>query len=112
VAGYPEARRGRTAARTLVGFALATAAAFSVLLFEPSLGHAITTFYDRTIKFQHGRASPFSVWDWRQYHAKGLPDLHLLQYALQGVLVAGALALGWWPAAVRRCAWLRSPPRC
>ena len=95
--GYPEARRGRGAALTLAGFGLATIGAFVVLLFEPSLPHAIATFWRRTIEFQHGRASPFSVWDWRQYHAKGLPDLHYLQYVLQAALVAGAIALGWWP---------------
>jgi hypothetical protein len=50
-------------------------------------------FYDRTVSFQVGRDSPFSIWDWGQYHAKGLPNLHLLQRALQGLLVLGALAL-------------------
>ena len=33
----------------------------------------------------------------RQYHAKGLPDLRLVQYVLEGLLVIGALALAWWP---------------
>jgi hypothetical protein len=54
-------------------------------------------FYDRTISFQVGRDSPFSIWDWGQYHAKGLPDLHVLQRVLQGVLVLGALALFFVP---------------
>ena len=35
-------------------------------------------------RFQVGRDSPFSLWDWRQYHAKGLPDLHLVQRVLEG----------------------------
>ena len=48
-------------------------------------------FYDRAISWQIGRESPFSIWDWRQYHA-GLPDLHVLQWVLEGLLVAGALA--------------------
>ncbi|HWJ30960.1 MAG TPA: hypothetical protein VNR59_01355, partial [Gaiellaceae bacterium] len=47
--------------------------------------------------FQIGRDSPFSLWDWHQYHAKGLPDLRLVQYVLEGLLVIGALALAWWP---------------
>ena len=47
-------------------------------------------FYDRTIDFQFGRDSPFSLWDWRQYHA-GLPDLHPLQLVLEGALLVGAL---------------------
>ena len=95
--GYPEARRPRVAIRTLLGFLLATALVFFVLFLEPSPLHAARVFYDRTVDFQVGRHSPFSIWDWGQYHAKGLPDLHLLQRALQVVLVAGALALFWVP---------------
>ena len=45
---------------------------------------------------QIGRDSPFSLWDWRQYHA-GLPDLHVLQYVLAGLLVAGALLVAFVP---------------
>jgi hypothetical protein len=93
--GYPEARRGRTLA--LLGFALTTALVFFVLFLEPSPWHAARVFYDRTVDFQVGRASPFSIWDWGQYHAKGLPDLHLVQRVVQVVLVAGALALAFVP---------------
>jgi hypothetical protein len=95
--GYPEARRPRNAVLTLLGFALATVVVFFVLFLEPSPAHAARVFFDRTVRFQIGRDSPFSLWDWRQYRASGLPDLHLLQRGLQAVLVAGALALGWWP---------------
>jgi hypothetical protein len=95
--GYPEARRPRSAARTLLGFALATVLVFFVLFLEPSPLHAARVFFDRTVQFQVGRDSPFSLWDWRQYHARGLPDLHLVQRGLQVLLVVGALALGWWP---------------
>lgn len=95
--GYPEARRGRAAAFTAAGFAVATAAAFFVLLLGPSPVHAAVVFFDRTIKYQIGRSSPFSLWDWRQYHAKGLPNLHAVQYVLEALLVLGALALFWWP---------------
>ena len=28
--------------------------------------------------------APWSLWDWGQYHARGLPNLHLLQRVLQG----------------------------
>ncbi|HUZ81340.1 MAG TPA: hypothetical protein VMU73_03770 [Gaiellaceae bacterium] len=93
--GYPEARRGRTL--TILGFALTTAVVFFVLFLEPSPWHAARVFYDRTVAFQIGRASPFSIWDWGQYHAKGLPDLHLVQRALQVVLVVGSLVLAWVP---------------
>lgn len=95
--GYPDARRPRHVALTLLGFALATTAVFFVLFFDPSLTHAVRVFFDHTVRFQVGRDSPFSLWDWRQYHARGLPDLRVVQRALQVALVLGALALGWWP---------------
>jgi hypothetical protein len=77
-------------------FLAATAAAFSILLFEPSLGHAIAEFWRRTIKSQVTRESPFSLWDWRQYRA-GLPDLHILQRVLQVLLVVAAVAVYFLP---------------
>jgi hypothetical protein len=92
---YPSWRR-RDAVRVGVGFAVATLAAFSILLLEPSLTHAIRVFWDRTIPTQIDRHSPFSLWDWRQYHA-GLPDLKWLQRLLEVALAAAALALGVWP---------------
>ncbi|MDX6476039.1 MAG: hypothetical protein QOH95_1550 [Gaiellaceae bacterium] len=95
--GYPEARRPRAILLTLAGFALATAVLFSVLFLEPSVLHAARVFFDRTVRFQIGRASPFSLWDWGQYHAKGLPDLHLVQRVLQVLLVVGAFGLAWFP---------------
>jgi hypothetical protein len=95
--GYPEARRPRPAALALLGFLLATVVVFFVLFLEPSPWHAVRVFYDRTIAFQYGRDSPFSLWDWRQYHAEGLPDLHLVQRVLEGLLLLGSLALAWWP---------------
>ena len=93
--GYPEARRGRSLA--ILGFVLATVLVFFVLFLEPSPWHAARVFYNRTVGFQIGRDSPFSLWDWRQYHAKGLPDLHLVQRALELLLVVGSLALAWVP---------------
>ena len=111
--GYPEARRPRAAALALLGFLLATVVVFFVLFLEPSPWHAARVFFDRTVSFQLGRDSPFSIWDWRQYHAKGLPDLHLVQRVLEGALVLGvARARVRCRAAARRCAWPRSPPPC
>jgi hypothetical protein len=95
--GYPEARRPRAMLGFAVGFAVTTFVVFSIVFLEPSPLHAVRVFYDRTFSFQLGRDSVFSIWDWGQYHAKGLPDLHLAQRLLQLVLVCGALALGWWP---------------
>src|SRR5205823_3811686 len=67
-----------------------------VLLLEPSPLHAAHLFYDRTIKFQIGRHSPFSIWDWKQYGA-GYPDLHLVQRVLQGLLVLAVIAVYFVP---------------
>jgi hypothetical protein len=95
--GYPEARRPRSIARFALGFAAATVASFFVLFLEPSFLHALRVFYDRTLKSQLDRTSPFSLWDWGQYHAKGLPNLKQVQHVLEGLVVAGSLALFWWP---------------
>ncbi len=94
-ASYPE-RRLRPAMLFIAAFAAATLAAFSILLLEPNPLHAGRLFWDRTLGWQIDRASPFSIWDWRQYHA-GLPDLHLLRRVLEGLLVAGAVAAYFLP---------------
>ncbi|MBA3844108.1 MAG: hypothetical protein H0X39_16090 [Actinobacteria bacterium] len=95
--GYPDARFGRATLRYAVGFLATTALVFFVFLLEPSPFHAARVFYDRTVSFQLGRDSPFSIWDWGQYHARGLPDLHLVQRGVQVLLVCGSLALAWFP---------------
>ena len=95
--GYPRAREPRRIAVYTIGFLVATIAVFFVLFLEPSPIHAARVFFDRTIRFQIGRSSPFSIWDWRQYHARGIPDLHAVQVALETVLVGTALAFGFWP---------------
>ena len=94
-ASYPE-RRWRPARTFALAFLAATAVAFWILLLEPNPVHAARVFWDRTLGWQIGRDSPFSIWDWRQYHA-GLPDLHLLQWVLEGLLVAGAAAAYFVP---------------
>ena len=96
---YPgPVRRPRPALAFAAGFALATAAAFSILLLDAHPIKAAETFYDRTIKTQVTRESPFSLWDWAQYHARGLPDLHVVQWALEGLLVIGAIAAAFFPS--------------
>jgi hypothetical protein len=95
---YPghERRAHREHARRafVLAFVTATALAFSILLFEPDLSDALRTFWDRTIGFQIGRDSPFSIWDWGQYHAKGIPDLALGQRVVQvlTLVLAGVTA--------------------
>jgi hypothetical protein len=91
---YPDRRPKRG---FLVGFGLATLAAFSILLLDGHPLEAARVFWDRTLGWQIGRESPFSIWDWQQYHARGIPDLHLVQRALELLLVAAALVLPFWP---------------
>jgi hypothetical protein len=90
-------RRLRPPLKFAAGFIVATVAAFFVLLLEPSVVQAAQDFYDRTLRNQIDRESPFSLWDWRQYHARGLPDLQLVQRVLEGLLVAGAIAAAFLP---------------
>ena len=61
---------------------------FSILLFEPSLTTAVHSFVNRTLGYQLDRDSPFSPWDWGQYHASGIPNLHVLQVILQVAVLA------------------------
>jgi hypothetical protein len=95
---YPEVRwRPRRLVAFGAGFVVATAAAFSILLLDPNPVHAAHVFYTRTIENQVDRESPFSLWDWRQYHARGIPNLHVVQRILEGLLVLGAVALAFVP---------------
>jgi hypothetical protein len=85
---YPNGLRRRSAATFAAGFIVATLAVFSILLFEPSLTTALHSFVDRTLGYQLDRDSPFSPWDWGQYHAKGIPSLHIVQLILQLAVLA------------------------
>ena len=91
---YPSGLRLAQAARFAAAFALATVAAFSILLLEPSLIDAVRTFWERTLAFQLDRESPFSIWGWGQYHARGIPDLASLQTVVQvcAIALAGVAA--------------------
>ena len=90
-------RRPRPALAFAAGFVLATLAAFSVLLLDAHPVQAAQAFYERTLKTQVTRESPFSLWDWAQYHARGIPDLHVVQWVLEGLLVLGAVAAAFVP---------------
>jgi hypothetical protein len=97
-ATYPDGIvRSRKTAKFVAAFAAVTIAVFSVLVLEPNLWHAAKTFVNHALRWQVGRSSPFSIWDWREYHAAGLPDLHLIQKALQVLLVLAALVLPFYP---------------
>ncbi len=93
---YP-ATRGRDAWRFGVAFAAAALATLAILLLEPSLVEAGRTFVERTLGFQLGRHSPFSIWDWGQYHAAGIPDLRIPQRILQGVVLVLAVVVAFVP---------------
>ncbi len=92
---YPSGLRPARAGRFAAAFGLATVAAFSILLLEPSLADTLRTFWDRTIGFQIDRDSPFSIWDWGSYHARGIPDLASLQTVVQvcAIVLAGLAAV-------------------
>jgi hypothetical protein len=90
-------RRPRPLLIFAAGFVVATAAAFSVLLLDAHPIAAAQTFYERTLKTQVTRQSPFSLWDWGRYHARGIPDLHALQRVLEGLLVVGAIVVAFVP---------------
>jgi hypothetical protein len=100
-AGYPAAVRPRRPRGPLLyagGFAAATLVAFAILLLEPDPLHAARVFWDRTLGWQLGRESPFSIWDWGQYHAAGIPDLRLVQLPLIGLVLAGAVVAAFFPS--------------
>jgi len=95
-ATYPSVELRRVG-RFAAAFAAATLLAFSILLLEPSFGDAMRTFWNRTIAFQSGRDSPFSIWGWGQYHARGIPDLGFLQPVVVVLAVAFAGVVAFVP---------------
>jgi len=95
-ASYPKLDLGRLA-RFAAAFVVATLVSFVILLLEPSLWEAIRTFWDRTVGFQVGRDSPFSLWGWGQYHAEGIPDLGFLQPVLAVLAVGVAVVAAFVP---------------
>jgi hypothetical protein len=92
---YPSGLRRTPSLRFVAAFLAATVLAFSILLLEPSLRDAFRAFWDRTVAFQYDRDSPFSIWDWGQYHARGIPDLASAQTVVQvcTIVLAGVAAV-------------------
>jgi hypothetical protein len=95
-ATYPE--RGRRSVITFsLAFGVTTVAAFWVIFASGNPFHELRVFYERTFEIQAERASPFSLWDWGQYHAAGLPDLAVFQRVGQVLLVVAALLAAFLP---------------
>jgi hypothetical protein len=59
--------------------------------------HEFRVFYERSFQIQADRSSPFSLWDWGDYHAEGLPDLKWVQRVLQLLLVVAAVTVAIVP---------------
>jgi hypothetical protein len=95
-ATYPEWRT-RTVLRFLAGLLVASVLSFAILLLEPNVLDAARTFWDRTLGWQLGRQSPFSIWDWDQYHARGIPDLHVPHQVVKALVLAGAVVAAFVP---------------
>jgi hypothetical protein len=95
-ATYPALTR-RAVLRFAAALAATSAVALSVLLLEPNLWHAARTFWDRTILNQLERHSPFSLWDWGQYHARGIPDLAFAKPVFEVLAVGLAIAVAFYP---------------
>jgi hypothetical protein len=87
----------RRLVRYAAGFAAATLVAFAILALEPSVWGAVRTFWERTIVYQSARDSPFSIWGWGQYHARGIPDLGFVQPAVEALAVALAVVVAFVP---------------
>ena len=97
-ASYGEAPRAVSVkARFAAAFVLATIGSFWILVLEPDPVHAARVFWDRTLGWQVGRDSPFSIWGWGQYHASGIPDLGPVQPVAIVLLLVGAAATFFWP---------------
>jgi hypothetical protein len=95
---YPNGLRRGPALRFTAAFVVASLGAFSILLLEPSLADAARSFVRRTFEYQLDRGSPFSPWDWGQYHARGIPDLAAEQLIVQVVVLAFAGVVAVIPA--------------
>jgi hypothetical protein len=87
----------RRVVRYAVAFLAASLLAFFILALEPSLWHAAHTFWERTLVYQSDRDSPFSIWGWGQYHARGIPDLGFLQPVVEVLVIGLAILVAFVP---------------
>jgi hypothetical protein len=93
---YPE-RKTRSALAFGAAFALVSLLSFWFIFTGGAVLHEFGVFYERTFQIQAERSSPFSFWDWGDYHAEGLPDLSVLQRVGQALLVVAAVAVAFVP---------------
>jgi hypothetical protein len=77
---------GEKRSRFVLGFALTAVAA----MLWPAIDPGLPTVYDRTIAYQSGRNSPFSIWG-------QVPSLEPLRVAILIAVAALAIAFAWWP---------------
>jgi hypothetical protein len=77
---------GKKRSRFLLGFALTAIA----LMLWPAIDPGLHTVYDRTIAYQSGRNSPFSIWG-------QVPSLEPLRTAILVAVAALAIAFAWRP---------------
>ena len=96
-ATYPGPINWRRTAIFAGGFIATTLLAFWALILGGEPVEAFRTFYERTFGLQLDRRSPFSLWDWGQYRADGIPDLKWVQEVLQVCLVIAAVAVAFVP---------------
>ncbi len=82
----PRSPRRRRASLFLLAFVVV----IGVMLILPALDPGLSTFYDRTVKSQIDRSSPFSIWG--QHHS-----LEWLQTAAKAFAVGLALAVAFVP---------------
>ena len=71
-------------------FVLAFAATGALLMIWPAIDPGLHTFYDRTIVYQSGRDSPFSIWG-------QVPSLEPLRIAILIAVGLMAMTFAFWP---------------
>jgi hypothetical protein len=71
-------------------FAAAFVATAALLMLWPAINPGLGTFWDRTLGYQAGRDSPFSIWG-------QVPGLEPLRVALLAAVAALSIALAFWP---------------
>jgi hypothetical protein len=71
-------------------FGLAFAVTASLLMLWPAIDPGLSTVYDRTIAYQSGRDSPFSIWG-------QAPVLEPLRVAILAAVGALSIAFAFWP---------------